>query len=451
METRALLLSVLLLLAPASVILAQGGSLTPPGAPAPTMKTLQQIEPRTEINATNTPGDADSVCKITQPGSYYLSGNLTGVSGKMGIEIAVAASGPSVTIDLGGFELIGVAGSLEGINATTSGARNLAIRNGTVRGWGGRGIDLNNSQSDQLADLRVQGNGGLGIYAGNNSVITGCILQSNGAEGIIANIGCTLSHCTANGNTGRGIVATIHCTVTECAAYSNLQSGITASTGCTLISCAAASNTSAGIFGSGCSMEHCTAHNNGSTGIINEHGTIHNCTSGENGGDGFAGGLSTMVIRGCTAYQNTGDGIHAPVASTVSECTSTGNGGDGIDASSFNVTIHRCVTDANTGNGIRVGSICRVTDNQCYDNGKGAAIGSGIYVSGPDNRIDNNNVIGNDFGINVDGTGNLIVRNSASGNTSSNYSFNVAGNKNAQVLSPGSAFVSTDPWANFAY
>jgi hypothetical protein len=32
--------------------------------------------------------------------------------------------------------------------------------------------------------------------------------------------------------------------------------------------------------------------------------------------------------------------------------------------------------------------------------------------------------------------GRSIVRNSASGNTSSNYSFNVAGNKNAQSSVP---------------
>src|SRR5262245_46218450 len=44
------------------------GALTPPGAPAPTMKTLDQLEPRIPINATNTPGDATSVYKITVPG-----------------------------------------------------------------------------------------------------------------------------------------------------------------------------------------------------------------------------------------------------------------------------------------------------------------------------------------------------------------------------------------------
>jgi hypothetical protein len=45
------------------------GPLTPPAGPiAATMKTISEVEPRTAINAVNTPGDANSLYKITQPG-----------------------------------------------------------------------------------------------------------------------------------------------------------------------------------------------------------------------------------------------------------------------------------------------------------------------------------------------------------------------------------------------
>jgi hypothetical protein len=53
------------------------GSLTPPGAPAATMKSLDQIASTgIALNSTNTAGDANVHFIISQPGSYYLTGNL---------------------------------------------------------------------------------------------------------------------------------------------------------------------------------------------------------------------------------------------------------------------------------------------------------------------------------------------------------------------------------------
>src|SRR5438094_2967891 len=55
-----------------STLFAQG-SLTPPGAPAPTMKSLDQIEARTAISS--------APFTINQPGSYYLTKNLNVTNG----------------------------------------------------------------------------------------------------------------------------------------------------------------------------------------------------------------------------------------------------------------------------------------------------------------------------------------------------------------------------------
>jgi hypothetical protein len=71
------------------------GSLTPPGAPAPTMKTLQQVEPRTPISSLP--------CAISNSGSYYLTTNLFGSDGQDGIIV----SANNVTLDLNGFVLDG--------------------------------------------------------------------------------------------------------------------------------------------------------------------------------------------------------------------------------------------------------------------------------------------------------------------------------------------------------
>jgi hypothetical protein len=86
------------------------GSLTPPGAPAPTMKSADQIEPRTIINAVNTPGDSGNLFIITNSGSYYLTTNLVGVIGKSGIKITAN----NVTVDLNGFAVQGP-GALSGV------------------------------------------------------------------------------------------------------------------------------------------------------------------------------------------------------------------------------------------------------------------------------------------------------------------------------------------------
>ena len=69
------------------------GSLTPPGAPGETMKTLAQVEPRTPISSLP--------YTINESGSYYVTGNLSST----GSGIIIESSG--VTVDLMGFSLTG--------------------------------------------------------------------------------------------------------------------------------------------------------------------------------------------------------------------------------------------------------------------------------------------------------------------------------------------------------
>src|ERR1039457_5966757 len=115
--------------------------LTPPGPPAPTMKTLAQIEPRTPISSVPFTAAAS--------GAYYLTSNLNAPSGN-GITITAG----NVSIDLNGFALIGNASSI-GIYASNT-ASNVIIKNGEITGWQ------------------------LGIFAGANNylledlVVTGC-------------------------------------------------------------------------------------------------------------------------------------------------------------------------------------------------------------------------------------------------------------------------------------
>ena len=81
--------------------LVSGGNLNPPAAPAPTMKTLDEVEPRIPVGTTTTPGDAEYEYIISASGSYYLTGNIAASKG--GIKIA----SNDVTLDLSGYTLSG--------------------------------------------------------------------------------------------------------------------------------------------------------------------------------------------------------------------------------------------------------------------------------------------------------------------------------------------------------
>src|SRR3569623_1854738 len=76
------------------------GSLTPPGAPSPTMKSLDQIAPRTPLSSLP--------YVISQPGSYYFTTNLSGGNG-------IIIQTNNVTLDLNGFTLQGVNSSVSGV------------------------------------------------------------------------------------------------------------------------------------------------------------------------------------------------------------------------------------------------------------------------------------------------------------------------------------------------
>src|SRR4051812_19540121 len=128
------------------------GSLTPPGAPAPTMKTLDQVEPRSDI--LKLPGDGPNKYVINQSGSYYLSGNLVGDAFRNGI--LVNASG--VTIDLNGFTISGVPNAVSGI-FLGSGVNRIAIVNGTISGWPIDGINGGLSLTARFERLTLSGNG----------------------------------------------------------------------------------------------------------------------------------------------------------------------------------------------------------------------------------------------------------------------------------------------------
>ncbi|MGI8965822.1 MAG: hypothetical protein ACR2H1_07000 [Limisphaerales bacterium] len=178
------------------------GNLTPSAAPAPTMKTLSQIEPRTPISSVP--------FYINTSGSYYLTTNLTGSPFFDGI--SVYANG--VSIDLNGFTLKGDANSFSGIYIPSSSSRtNLNVRNGIIEGWSFNGVEAGNVFNGQFEKLTLSQNLLDGLMAGTSCQVKDCVARGNGRNGMVVVDFCSIIDCIATKNYEIGIQVTRSCRV----------------------------------------------------------------------------------------------------------------------------------------------------------------------------------------------------------------------------------------------
>lgn len=239
------------------------GPITPPPGPvASTHKTLSEVEPRVAINATNTPGDSDSVFRISQPGSYYLTERLVGQFGKAGIEIASS----NVTIDLNGFEVVGTTSSLSGVSATF-GFDAVSVCNGIVWGWGGSGVVVQGNGA-RVERVQSKQNASHGFNIGSNAVVSFCIARENGATGFQVSTATLISDCVAATNTTVGFNGNGRCLITRCTAEGNGSDGIFGTFGAQIVDCVSGSNSANGItVSNGCTVARCTVSTNGLHGI----------------------------------------------------------------------------------------------------------------------------------------------------------------------------------------
>jgi len=360
------------------------GPLVPPGPPGPLFKTLDEVQPRTPISSLP--------FTISQPGSYYLTTNLAGVAGQHGIII----TGPRVTIDLMGFELRGVPGSLSGIlmNPATS----PHIRNGSITGWGQDGINGTNGGGGIIEHLRVSNNGRYGISFNSGSQIRQCIVFANGDVGIYLSNDVEVDDCIASGNGTHGIQAGTGSTVRRCLTVGNSAAGITGS----------------GL--DGLNIVECNAEFNGS-GITTLGQTIvKDSFARSNRVAGISVGPASTV-QGCNASDNGTNGITADLGSSVQQCIAENNRGHGIVARN-GTTVLNCSARINGFDNIQVDGDCVVSGNAC-DNAT-APGGTGIHALTGDNRIEGNNLTDNRTGLRIDGVGNYIANNSVRNNTT-NY------------------------------
>jgi len=246
------------------------GSLTPPGSPAPTMKTADQIEPRTPISS--------APYTITNSGSYYLTTNLTGY----GDAITIATNG--VTLDLNGFTIYssynwGATGS--GI-LLKSGLSDITIINGHICG----GIT----------------NNGSGVYSGNGFGYGILYLGNPPANVVVSKV--SVAGVYVDGiNVGTGNATVVDaCTVTTVGFH-----GITAS----IIKSSVATDCGYDAI-DGDQVIDCRGISTGGANGISASATAQNCY----GKSSIGIGLVSSIAIGCIGYSTSGIGLQATIANS---------------------------------------------------------------------------------------------------------------------------------------
>ncbi|MCA9311743.1 MAG: hypothetical protein KDA21_11095 [Phycisphaerales bacterium] len=433
----------------ASLGTVRAGDLDPPGTVIETFKDLSLLDTRIPIDATDTPGDDDAVFIINRPGRYKLVGNLTGEAGKVGIRVEPAPEDlGSVDIDVGGFTMSGVPGSLDAIRINEAiGFGSVAVSNGTITGWGEDGIDsltgafledltvtgcagrgIACTDTGRVTNVRVNDNGTFGIaFDGRNVRFTNVSASGNGATGIKVGNRSVCTGCTATSNGPIGIEVGSLSQVIDCTATGHPSTNIKAADNCKVLRCTTADTQ----FGQGvstgesCTIEACTADDCSFGIVCGAASECVDCTTRRC--DAGIQGFSSFTCRGCTVTDTNFEAIIASDGCHIEDCNVIGTmNSEGIVVSGRDVVVRGnrvegCFRGIASYGGLTDGSV--IIDNQCDH-----CLMEGFWLFA---------------------SGATLVRNRACGNNGGGAQYSIAaGNKAGAITSDPT---TAGPWDNFEF
>jgi parallel beta-helix repeat protein len=422
------------------------GALTPSGPPGQTMRTLLQVEPRTPISSLP--------YVISQPGSYFLTTNLTGVSGTNGITIVTN----NVSIDLRGFTMTGVPGALDGISVIANLSnlgQNIVAKNGTITEWPGNGVEADATDNSQFSDLNLYNNTFDGLNPGQYAEVRHCIAANNGLEGFggVLDQYCIFEDCIAYNSGDAGFTTAANCSFQDCNAYSDGDAGFRAGYTSSFEDCIAAEDgTGFDVQNASCIFEHCNCQLDGTGFVTGDNCTLRDSTAYYCGEDGIDAGQA-CVLEGCTASENSNGGINVSNDCTLTGCVAATNEMDNI-ITVAGCVLSQCVANGSTaGNGIAPGPANTITG--CNASGNA---GAGIYVTNaPGCRIEGNTLdLNNAAMVVAQNNRAFILRNSADANVATNFVFGSGNSWGPIVNVSGAGDISTianssHPDANFIH
>ena len=450
------------ILLPHTAVLAQGPLTPPSGAPAPTMKTLDQVEPRVDIaTLPSSTGSVGSQHRIVESGSYYLSGDIFLEPGRT---IALFVDAPHVTIDLNGFSIIATGSESDDTTGIRLGvaAEHITIKNGGIANFD-NGIErfVSSTSGGILRDLQISGTQNHAINLDDNYIVEHCIVRSSSGNGIRVRHGSAVRHCTVEGATTQfGIRTGDHSYIEHCRVF-NVSSarGIDAGDGVSLTYCIVEDsvNSDTALFaGEDAMLAHCISRNNttrygirvGDRAMLSDTTSLGNTFNVSLNSYGIFTGEDSMLTRvSAIGTRNTasvgihrGAGIGAAMGSTVRYSTAVDNAGNGIAIGREGVIEHNLIRR-----------------NGRNDNDAGAA---GVYASSFRSLIRNNHIVDNTIGIRIISWPNVVIGNTLRGNGTQ---FDISSNNRVGEIvtvpasgaingdSGGAGMGTTDPYANLSF